>query len=444
MAADAARRQGLNRARQRVLICGGGAGGLEVAVRLARQDNWHVTLADRQATHLWKPLLHEVASGGIDAHAHEVSYLALARWHGFEFMQGALAGLDRANRRITLEAVRDERGEVVIPQREVAYDWLVIAIGGISNDFGIPGVERFALRLDTQQDAEAIRSQLVRACMAANYGGQSPPPRFEVAIVGGGATGVELAGELRAAARLIVSYGLDRLDPDRFLALTVVNADARLLLQLPESISEGVAQSLKGLGIAVRNGEMVVEVAADLLVLKGGERLRADLIVWAAGVKGPAVLRSLDGLETNRQGQLVVGADLRVSGEERVFAIGDCAACPWLDHGGTVPARAQASHQQAAHLARNLARAARGYPLAPFRYVDFGSLVSLGTHGGVIGTLMGVVTGRSYRLQGLLARWFYVWLYKQHRAKLFGWWAVLLEGLGNWVGGATRPQIKLH
>ncbi len=430
--------------RTRVVICGGGAGGLALAIRLSRRRDIDVALIEREQAHLWKPLLHELASGSLDPATHEISYLALARSHGFTFHQGSLEGLNRAEKTVRIAAVQDEAGIIIIPARQIAYDVLVIAIGGIANDFGVPGFEH-ALKLDTAEQAEALRTRIVRACMSANY---APAPRkvdrLRLVIVGGGATGVELAAEIKASSRILISYGLDRLDPESFIDITIVNADARLLQQLPESLSERVSASLRDLDIHIRNGEVVVGIEKDRLSIRGGAVIEADVIVWAAGVRAADLLTRLDGLEVNRTRQLVVTERLRVTRDENIFALGDCAACPWLDHGGLVPARAQASRQQAVYLARSIPALLAGRTIEPFRYRDLGSLVSLGSQESAIGTLMGFISGKDYRIQGLLARLFYKWLYRQHRATLLGWRVVLLETLGGWIGGLTKPEIKLH
>jgi NADH dehydrogenase len=426
-----------------VVICGGGAGGIELATRLARRRGIELTLVDATDAHLWKPLLHELASGSIDAASHEVDYLALARWHGFMFSYGPLEGIDREKREVLIGQVCDGE-EILIPPRRLEYDLLVIAVGGVTSDFGVPGVREHAYVLDSVGDASAIHRQLLRACLQSNYaadeGGSS---ELDVAIVGGGATGVELAAELRAAARILRYYGLTHLDPDRFIKLTVINADPRLLLQLPEALSEEVEKALTALDVQTLNGEFVTKVDADGLQTRSGRKIHADLIIWAAGVRGPAFLKNIGGLETNRLDQLVVTPTLQTTRDPRILAMGDCAACRWEGHGGLVPPRAQAASQQAHYLAKTIPKLLAGKPVPPFHYRDFGSLVSLGSMGG-IGSLMGFIRARSIAVEGFLARLFYEWLYKRHRASLFGWWAVTLETLGGWLGGVTRPRIKLH
>lgn len=431
--------------RRRVVVCGGGAGGIELVTRLARRRDVDVTLVDQAETHFWKPLLHEVASGSLDAASHEVSYLALARWHGFAFCYGPLTGLDRTSRQVLVGAVADENGTLLIPPRRLSYDLLVLAVGGVTNDFSIAGVRNHALFLDSLAEATEIHTRVARACIAANYApDETRPQHIRIAIVGGGATGVELAAELSSTTRMLLSYGLDRLDPDHFISITLVNADPRLLMQLPQELAADVGASLQGLGITVRNGEAVVAVTCDGLRTRSETTIPADVVVWTAGVRAPAFLQDLDGLVTNKLGQIVVRPDLRTTTDTRVLAIGDCAACPWLDHGGLVPARAQASHQQAAYLAHHLPALLGGGELPPFNYRDLGSLVSLGPQGSAIGALMGFITGRSYRIGGYLAGVFYRWLYRRHRAVLFGWLAASIESLGLWIGGVTRPKIKLH
>src|SRR5688572_25773929 len=182
----------------RIVIVGGGAGGLELATRLGdrlgRRRRARVTLVDSGRTHLWKPLLHEVAAGSMDLYEHDLDYLAQARWHHFEFQLGRMDGLDRKRRAIRIAPTLDETtGEELIPRREISYDTLVIAVGSRTNDFGTPGAREHAISLDTPEDAERFHHRLVNACIRANaQPGPLEPHQLHVAIIGGGATGVEL------------------------------------------------------------------------------------------------------------------------------------------------------------------------------------------------------------------------------------------------------------
>jgi NADH:quinone reductase (non-electrogenic) len=431
-----------------IVIVGGGAGGLELATRLGdrlgRRRRAAVTLVDRSPTHLWKPLLHEVAAGSLDIHTHQLEYLAQARWHHFTFAQGALEGLDRWKKEIAVAPVLDESGAEVIPRRALRYDTLVIAIGSISNSFDVPGVAEHAFLLDSPDQADRLHRRVVNACLQANYrAGDRRDGKLDVVIVGGGATGVELAAELRNTTRVLAGYGLEHIDPDRYVRLTLLNADARILAVLPERISEATANVLASLGVDVRSSAQVTEVTASEVRTKGGGTFPAGITVWAAGIKCADVLRGLGDLETNRLNQLVVGETLQTTRDPDVFALGDCAACPWPGHRTPVPPRAQAAHQQASHLVRMMDRRLRGEPLAPYRYRDFGSLVSLGEYS-TVGTLMGFVSGKSLRVEGAFARLMYISLYKMHLLALHGFVGVAVDTLARALKRSTEPQVKLH
>ena len=187
----------------------------------------------------------------------------------------------------------------------------------------------------------------------------------------------------------------------------------------------------------------VAEVTPQGLRLASGKHIPAELVVWAAGVKAPEVLARLDGLESNRINQLVVRPTLETTRDASIFALGDCAACPWHGGKGNVPPRAQAAHQQASHLVRSLERRLADKPLRPFRYRDFGSLVSLGKYS-VIGNLMGALVGGNVRVEGYFARLMYLSLYKMHELALHGFAKVALDTLARLLTRRTEPVVKLH
>jgi NADH dehydrogenase len=179
-------------------------------------------------------------------------------------------------------------------------------------------------------------------------------------------------------------------------------------------------------------------------VLASGETIPAELIVWAAGVKAPDVLRNLDGLETNRINQLVVFPTLQTTRDENIFAIGDCAACPWVGkEGETVPPRAQSAHQQASHMVMQIRNRLAGRPLTPYRYRDFGSLVSLGQYS-TVGNLMGKLIGQNLWIEGWFARMMYLSLYKLHELALHGFWKVAMDTAARLITRRTEPHVKLH
>jgi len=434
-----------------IVIVGGGAGGLPLAAALGdryrRDSRVRVTLVDMLSTHVWKPLLHEVAAGRMDASSHGADYPALARLRHFKFRQGRMTGLDRANARITVDRVLDDDGTEILPVRELRYDMLVIAVGSVTNDFGVPGVAEHTIAIDTPAEAERFHRKLLAASVradAAKAAGRTG--HVDVVIIGAGATGVELAAEIRQTTKSHATYGLDDLDPRRDVRITVVEAAPRILPPLPEAIAEAATSLLGTLSVELRTNEKVVAVDDRGVRTESGAFYPADLVVWAAGIRSPAWLADLDGLETNRSNQLVVLPTLQTTRDPNVFALGDCAACPWPEgkrKGETVPPRAQAAHQQATMLVRSVAARLAGRPLPEFHFRDYGSLVSLGEVSAV-GTLMGNLIGGSMLVQGLIARAMYAALYKMHQRSLFGTVAVVLDTIGRFLRGRVEPRVKLH
>ncbi len=429
----------------RILVVGGGAGGLELATSLGRKlgkkGKAKVTLVDTNMTHIWKPLLHEVAAGSLNSTDDELNYVAQAKWNHFNFQLGAMTGLDREQRTITLAPLLDEQGTELVASRTLGYDYLVISVGSTTNDFNTPGAAEHCLFLDTRAQAERFHRALLNQYMKTQATDlQVPGQQINVAIIGAGATGVELSAELHHAAQMLQAYGFDRIKPED-LHINIIEASERLLPALPERISGPVTQVLNGLGVKLHTGSAVKEVAADRLILANGEEVPATLKVWAAGIRAPVFLTGL-GLPTNRINQLEVERTLLVKGEDRIFAFGDCAACPMGDEGRFVPPRAQAAHQQASLLAKNLRKILEGKPQEEYSYRDYGSLISLSSFSAV-GNLMGNLTG-NVMLEGRLARMFYVSLYRLHQMALYGLPRTMMLMLSDQFGRSTEPRLKLH
>jgi NADH dehydrogenase len=434
----------------RIVIVGGGAGGLPLATalgdKLGRGKRAEITLVDRFETHMWKPLLHEVAAGRMDADVHGSDYLALGHWHRFRFKQGAMSALDRARREITLDAVMDDDGREMLPVRTVAYDTLIICVGSTTSDFGVPGVADYAISLDTPPEAERFHRRLLAACVRADgQAAQGKPSGVDIVIIGAGATGVELAAEIRQTTRAHAGYGLDKLDPAKDIHLTLLEAAPRILPQLNERVAEAATKLLVELDVHVRVSERVTSIDASGVQTERSV-LPADLVVWAAGIQAPPFLKYLDGLEVNRANQLVVVTTLQTTRDPDVFALGDCAACPWPDSpkpGALIPPRAQAAYQQARMLVKTMQARLSRKPLPEFHFRDVGSLVSLGELS-AIGNLMGRLIGGSLLIQGLIARWMYASLYKMHQVAILGYIPVVLDTVGRFLRRRMEPRVKLH
>ncbi|MDP3828998.1 MAG: NAD(P)/FAD-dependent oxidoreductase [Polaromonas sp.] len=434
---------------QRIVIVGGGAGGLALATqlgkRLGKRGQAEITLVDAARTHVWKPLLHQLAAGSFDTHAEEIEYLAQARWNHFKFRLGRLEGVDRAAKTVQLAASHDEAGREITPAQQLSYDTLVIAVGSQTNDFGTPGAADHTIKLDSPQAAKRFNDRLINACIRAQAVPRSAGSgRLTVAIVGGGATGVELAAELHASAKVLANFGFDHIHPEKDLQIVLVEAAPRLLAQLPERLSDAALRELRKLAIEVHTNEKVVEVTADSLKMASGKVISSSLSVWAAGVKAADFLKTLGGeapLETNRLNQLVVNGNLQTT-DASIYAFGDCAACQQPD-GTWVPPRAQAAYQQAMYLVKALPRLQRGEPVSPFVFRDQGSLVSLSEYSSV-GSLMGSLTKGSFFIEGQLAKIMYWALHKQHQLALGGWKKTALITLSEMIDRTYRPRIKLH
>jgi NADH dehydrogenase len=428
-----------------IVVVGGGAGGLELATRLGesfgKSGRARITLVDRGRTHVWKPLLHSIAAGSLKRSQDELDYLAQAHWSHFRYRNGEMIGLDRAAKTITLAPLEDEDGREIIARSSLAYDSLVVAVGSVTNDFGTPGAAKFAVPLDTPEQASRFNRRLVNAFLRAqNQHEPIRPAQLHVAIIGAGATGAELAGELHHTSREIIAYGLDKIDPERDLRIVLIEAADRILPALSPRIANAARDLLLKLGVEVRTGARVAEVLAEGVELADGKIIPSELVIWCAGVRAPAFLRAIDGLETNRIDQLIVRRTLQTTRDDHIFAMGDCASCPRPGSPDPVPPRAQAAHQMGEFMLRQLREVIAGRPLREFAYHDFGSLVSLGKYT-TVGSLMGLI-GRNFFIEGYFARLTYRSLYQMHEAALHGRFRTLL-GL---VVPAVRPAptVKLH
>jgi NADH dehydrogenase len=430
-----------------IVIVGGGAAGLELAARLGARYGRHdhdIILVERNRTHIWKPLLHEVATGSLDANLDEVGYRGHGYQWGYRYFYGTLDGIDTQAREVHIAALRDEDGSELMSPQTLRYDYLVLAIGSISNDFGTPGVAENCLSLDSRHQADRFRTKLLNHCLRVSRQMVENPAsdaHVKVAIVGGGATGVELAAELYNAADGLSHYGLEVFDRKR-LEVTLIEAGARILPALPEKLSEAAKAELERLGVRVLTGMPVTEVTHDEILVRDGEHIPADLKVWAAGVKGTPVGGSTGGLDMTPNGQFIVAPTL-VTSDPRVFAMGDCAFCKLPGSDRPVPPRAQSAHQMAEIVFDNLGRSMSGKPLKPFVYHDHGSLVSLSRFS-TVGSLMGGLVGGQLAIEGRLARLVYTSLYRMHLIAIHGWLkGVALIVVGH-VNAIVRPKLKLH
>ncbi|MBC7769949.1 MAG: NAD(P)/FAD-dependent oxidoreductase [Phycisphaerales bacterium] len=431
-----------------IVVAGGGAGGLELARKLGARfgrERYDIILIEPHPTHIWKPLLHEVAAGSLDANLDEVGYRSHGHRWKYRFFMGRLENIDRQARQVVIAPMRDDDGVEIFGRQRVRYDYLVIAVGSVTTSYATPGADKNCIFLDDRGQADRFRLKLLNQCLRVSRQMSEDPAsdaRVRIAIVGGGATGVELAAELFNAAAGLRHYGLEVFDETR-LQITLIEAGPRILPALPEKLAKAAHAELEALGVRVLINAKVAEVTSAAVITAGGEIVEADLRVWAAGVKAADFLKNIAGLETNRENRLNVRPTLQTTRDERIFAIGDCCACPQPGSDRPVPPRAQAAHQMADTAFANLRRLVQGRALKAFVYRDFGSLVSLSRYS-TVGSLMGGLIGGKLAIEGRLARFVYVSLYQMHLIAIHGWLrGITLIAIGH-VNSVIRPRLKLH
>lgn len=427
----------------KLVIVGGGVAGLEIATALARRQRKKseaiaITLVDRDSAHVWKPMLHTLAAGTSDISQQQTPFVAQAHDAGFTYQLGELQDLDRTNCQLLVGSVFAADQRLLVPPRRLDYDTLIIAIGSQANDFGTPGVAEHCFKIDSREQAEIFNQEVrLRLLECATQG-----KPLSIGIVGGGATGVELAAELVQLAETATAYGASGLD--RRISIHLIEAGPRLLAAFPEDISEATRGRLESLGIQLHLDTRVKAVNADGFVLGNGSLVAASLKIWAAGVKASEILNHLDGLETNRANQLLVRPTLRTTLDANIYAIGDCASLTLPGNERPLPPTAQVAHQQAQYLIRHLPTLIRDEDLAPdFAYRDFGALVSLGEYDayGSLGKF-GLFKGATIR--GRLAQLSHVMLYRSHQARVHGFWCGSLLWLVDRINARVRSSIRLN
>ena len=440
----------MNNKKHQIVIVGGGAGGLELATKLGdtlgKKNKAEITLVDSKKTHIWKPLLHEIAAGSLNADKDELDYLAQAHWHHFNFRLGSMDALNKSTKEISLAPFIAPDGSEIIPRRRFSYDTLIISVGSTINDFGIKGASENAIALDNQKQAQKFHQKLHNAILKAQtQKDEISQGQLEVVIVGAGATGVELAAELHKATREMTAYGLDKINPDKDIKISLIEASDRLLPALPKRMSFSVDRELKKLNVNLYLNERVTNVSESGIQTHTGRFIPSALVVWAAGIKAPEFLGNL-GLKINGINQIIVKSTLQSIDDDSIFAFGDCAACP-IRPGAKelVPPRAQSAHQQASLLNKTMKRlvAEKVHNLPQYSYKDYGSLVNLGRYS-TVGNLMGSLTGGSMFIEGFIARIMYLMLYQMHLMALHGVTVVTLRLIAKFITRRTETHVKLH
>ena len=427
-----------------IVIVGGGAGGMEIATKLGhklgRKGKARVTLIDCADSHVWKPLLHEVATGALDIGIDAISYRGHAAAHGYHFQQGAMTDIDRETKQVILAPITDDNGEELLPARRIDYDYLVIAIGSIANDFNIDGVRDNCVFLDSTEQAMEIRTILLNKLMRYASHHQLDE-KIKIAVVGAGATGVEMSAEMHHAVDQLRGFGY-KID-STLLEITLIEADKRILPKVEKAeISESVAKELTAIGVKVMTDTRINQVTSEGLHTSEDEFIPSDMVIWSTGVKAPDFLKEIGGLESNHINQVMVQQNMQTTRDPAIFAIGDCAACPQED-GSWVPPRGQSARQMALMTADNIMLLLNGKAASNnYVYKDLGALVNLSKFH-TVGNLMSFIGG-GVMVEGKIARFVYTSLYRRHLIELHGPVKGTLLMFAKGISRIIHPHLKLH
>jgi len=394
-----ARRRQVDPSAPHVVICGAGFGGLSAISRLTRAG-LRVTLVDGHLYSTFQPLLYQVATGGLNPG--DVAYPAggFADRYGANFRRGQLAAIDTVSRRVRL-------GNGL----ELEYDYLILATGVSASYYGIKGAAENTFGLYTRTDAIVLRDHLMAAFERLSVSDGD----LDITVVGGGATGVELAGTAAELRATVIRATFPDVNPDR-VHVRLVEAGPSLLGPFDAKLRDYARAQLLDRGVEVRLNAKINEVTAGHVCLDGGENLQSDITVWAAGVAASSAVPGW-GLPQGKNGRILIGPDLRVQSQDRIFAAGDIA----LNPEDPTPQLAQPALQMGKHAARQIVLLERKEPTQTFRYHDKGTMATIGRRSAVVQLAGGL------RLRGTLA-----WL---------AWFALHLIYL---LGGRNRASTLVN
>ena len=367
--------------RPKVVVVGGGFGGMAAVEALSKLPV-DVLLIDQKVYNTFQPLLYQVATGGLNPG--DVTYSLRAfctRFGNASFRHGSVARVDTENQVITLE--NDEQ--------RVRYDYLIIATGVVANFFGIPGVEEHAYTIYTRGASLVTRDHLFSRLEYLATPGAGDHD-VNIVVVGGGPTGVEMAGTLAEMAHLALPYAYPEVDPSRFHVI-LVEMGPEVLGPFAQRLKDYAARALRRKGVELRLGTSVTRVTETECHLSTGEVIKSRLVIWGAGVSPRHEVKNW-GLPTGRGGRLVIEPDCRVMGSANVFACGDVAA-----HEGdaALPQLAQPALQEGRHAARMIGRLLRNEPTVPFKYLDKGIMATIGRNAAIVQSPQGI------KMTGMLA-----------------------------------------
>ncbi len=409
-----------------VVIVGAGFAGLSAVGKL-RKSGARVTVIDKNLYSTFQPLLYQVATGGLNPG--DVSYPigGFTARRNARYIRGDVVAIDSSARVVRLAG-----------GREIGYDYLILATGVSANYFGVKGAVENTFGLYTRADAIVLRDHIMNGFewLSADPDDQR---EFAVTVVGGGATGVELAGTLGELRSDVLRATFPDVDPAR-LHIRLVEMAPELLMPFEPKLRAYTRRQLENRGIDIRVNTTIREVAPDHVLLADGTSLRSDLTVWTGGVAAPESVAAW-GLPEGKNGRLLVGADLRVQGTDRIFAAGDIA----LDQDNPSPQLAQPALQEGRHAAEQVVHLMRGEPTEPFRYHDKGTMATIGRRSAVVQLAHGTrITGTLAWLAWLGLHLFYLLGNRNRIATIINLsWRYIAWGHGGGVIVGDQPTEPL-
>lgn len=419
---------------KKLVVVGGGVAGFEIASKLGKKlakKDYNVCLIDKDSVHLWKPSLHTIAAGTSNLCFQQVPFLSHAREHHFIFCPGEISGIDKEKKQVWLKPLEMD-GNLLMPKRSVDYDILVLAVGSSANDFGTQGVKEFCHFIDSKSEAEAFNKKL-RALLLSCAVHENE--KLIVSIVGGGATGVELAAEISQLVEIAKNY---QFDVSKSITVNLIESSPEILSQFPQNISSLVEKELEGLGIHIYKGTSVTEATKEGFKLADGRMIPSSIMVWSAGVKGAVSNTDFGNMHLTGRDTFEVNSFLQSLDDPSIFAVGDCSTI--VD--APLAPTAQVAHQQAHYLVKSIPRWINGKKVKPFRYWHLGGIVSIGKYN-AYGSLGKFKLYPGWFLQGKLAQYTYGFIYFSHQVRIHGFFKGVLFWITGRLNKYTQPPVRM-
>ncbi|WMC18885.1 MAG: FAD-dependent oxidoreductase [Enterobacteriaceae bacterium PSpicST2] len=425
--------------KKNIVIIGGGISGLELTKLLSKKIDKkknNIILIDKNFYHIWKPMLHKIATGYLDANINTINFLDHSHYYNYKFKLGSLININKYKKIIIFKYLNNKK-EII---KKLKYNILVLALGSISNDFNIPGVKKNCFFLDNIKHAMLLHKKIFNILLNFNNNNSKDKNiKINIVIIGGGATGVELSTEIMNLIKELKKIKYNYFN-NKKINLTIIEAGSKILSLLPNKISFYVYNKLKEIKINIITNTIVTYIYKYGIKTKTNFYINADLIIWTAGIKVNNFIKYIKGLEVNNINQLIIKSTLQTTLDKNIFAIGDCSSLKINNK--IIPARAQSAHQMVKICFNNIISILNNKNMKFFKYKDYGTLISLSKFN-TIGYLILNIIKKNIIIKGKLACYLYILLYKMHQIKIQGYKKTLLLIIVNIINNFIYPKIKI-